>query len=274
VKRTATGACAAAVALAIGGCDPEEVTLPEPPMAAETQQLVALYDMPTAMLNVDNIEAAGADARARLQELHPDWFPGVVTDLLTRLRARLDDGNLPSDPASEPKERRAQITAVANLHRICAGWDDPASAPDEASNGAIDLTAIVDTGRLNPQAWATATACRARFPPAGGGGGAIVVTPTAVNATLDGTLIIYLLAPLPATAADAQLLVVFNGSITIGAQTKSASFDFEIDGTSLKFRVPAGGGDAIVTVGTTLGIQGANASFSCGLTTLSCQSST
>jgi hypothetical protein len=273
VKRTAAGVLvsAAAVALALG-CDQETITLPQPPMAAETQQLVALYDMPTATLNVDNIQQAAADARARLQDLRPDWFPGVVTDLLTRLRARLDDGSLPSDPAAAPKEHRAQITLVANLHRICAGWDDPASAPDEATNGAIELTAIVDTGQLNPEAWATVTACRVRFPPASSGG-AIVVTPAVVNATLDGALIIYLLAPVPATAADANYLVAFSGSITIGDQTKSASFDFEVDGTSVKFRVPAGGGDAIVTVGTTLGIQGANASFSCDLTALTCQAS-
>jgi hypothetical protein len=271
--RTATGllVSAAAVALAIG-CDQETITLPEPPMAAETQQLVALYDAPTANLNVSNIQQTAADARARLQDIGPDWFPDVVSDLLTRLRARLDDGSLPSDPAAPPKAHRAQITAVANIHRICAGWEDPASAPDEATNGALDLTAIVDTGAINPEAWATATACRVRFPPASGGG-AIVVAPTVVNATLDGTLIIYLLAPVPSSAADAQYLVVFSGSITIGDQTKAASFDFEVDGTSLKFRVPAGGGDAIVTVGTTLGIQGANASFSCDLTALTCQSS-
>ena len=273
MKRAATGVLvsAAAVALAIG-CDQETITLPEPPMAAETQQLVALYDMPTATLNVGNIQQAAADARARLEEIHPDWLPGVVSDLLTRLRARLDDGSLPSDPASAPKAHRAQLTLVANVHRICAGWEDPASAPDEATNGAIDLTAIVDTGQLNPEAWATATACRVRFPPASSGG-AIVVAPTVVNATLDGTLIIYLLAPVPPTSADANYLVIFNGSITIGDQTKSASFDFEVDGTSVKFRVPAGGGDAIVTLGTTLGIQGANASFSCDLTALTCQSS-
>ncbi len=273
MKRTATGAlvAAAAVALAVG-CDQETITLPEPPMAAQTQQLVALYDMPTATLNVDNIQQVGADARARLQEIHPDWFPAVVSDLLTRLRARLDDGSVDSDPASEPKAHRAQLTLVANVHRICAGWEDPASAPDEATNGAIDLTAIVDTGQLNPEAWATATACRVRFP-AASSGGAIVVAPTVVTATLDGTLIIYLLAPVPPTAADANYLVIFSGTITIGDQTKSASFDFEVDGTSVKFRVPAGGGDAIVTLGTTLGIQGANASFSCDLTALSCQSS-
>ena len=100
---------AAAVALAIG-CDQETITLPAPPMAAETQQLVAVYDMPTATLNVGNIQQAAADARARLQEIQPDWFPGVVSDLLTRLRARLDDGSLPTDPASAPKAHRAQIT--------------------------------------------------------------------------------------------------------------------------------------------------------------------
>ena len=273
MNRPVAGVLVPAVAVALAlGCDQETITLPAPPMAAETQQLVALYDMPTATLNVDNIQQAGADARARLQELYPDWFPGVISDLLTRLRARLDDGSLPSDPATAPKSHRAQITLVANVHRICAGWEDPASAPDEATNGAIDLTAIIDTGRLNPEAWATATACRVRFPQASSGG-AIVVSPTVVNATLDGTLIIYLLAPVPPTSADANYLVIFNGSITIGDQTRSASFDFEVDGTSLKFRVPAGGGDAIVTVGTTLGIQGANASFSCDLTALTCQSS-
>ena len=53
MKRAAAGVLvsAAAVALAIG-CDQETITLPEPPMAAETQQLVALYDMPTATLDV------------------------------------------------------------------------------------------------------------------------------------------------------------------------------------------------------------------------------
>ena len=54
---------------------------------------------------------------------------------------------------------------------------------------------------------------------------------------------------------------------------KSTSFDFEVVNKSVKFRVPANGGDAIVTVGTTLGIQGANAGFSCDLTTLTCQKS-
>jgi hypothetical protein len=270
VKRRAAAPLVVA-ALAIG-CGPETITLPEPPMAAETAQLVALYDMPTAVLDTANIDQVRADAKARLDELHIDGFPGVISDLLARLRTRMDAGGLPSDPTAEPKAHRAQMTAVANLHRVCVGWDDPAGPVDEATNGALDLTAIVDTGKLNPEAWSTASACRVRLPPADAGGVIQTLTPV-VNATLDGTLIVYLLAPLPATAADAQFFVSFNGSITIDGQTKSASFDFEVVNASLRFRVPAGGGDAIVTVGATLGIQGANAGFSCGLTTLTCQSS-
>jgi hypothetical protein len=240
-------------------------------MAAETAQLVALYDMPTAILDTSNIDRVRSDAQARLDELHLEWLPDVVSDLLTRLRARLDAGGLPDDPASEPKPDRATLTAVANLHRVCVGWDDPAGGPDEATNGALDLTAIVDTGRLNPEAWGTASACRVRFPRADAGA-AIVVTPTVVKATLDGTLIVYLLAPLPSDASKASFLLSFAGSITIGDQTSSASFDFEVVDRSVRFRVPVGGGDAIVTVGTTLGIQGANAGFSCDLTTLGCES--
>ena len=164
MKRIATTLATAAAAFLVS-CGPETITLPDPPMAAETQQLVALYDMPTATLDTSNIDQARADAQARLAELNLDWLPGVVSDLLARLRTRLDAGSLPTDPASEPKARRAQVTAVAELHRICAGWDNPASAPDEATNGALDLTAIVDTGKINAEAWATASACRVRFPP-------------------------------------------------------------------------------------------------------------
>jgi hypothetical protein len=271
VKRP-IAALATVAAVSLFSCGPETITLPEPPMAAETQQLVALYDMPTATLDTSNIDQVRADAQARLAELNVDWLPNLISDLLVRLRTRLDAGGLPSDPASEPKARHAQLTAVANVHRICVGWDNPAGAPDEATNGALDVTAIVDTGKLNPEAWMTATACRVRFPPADNSG-AIVVMPKVVNATVDGTLIVYLLAPLPSDPADAQFLVAFNGSITNGDQTKSASFDFEVVNKAVRFRVPANGGDAIVTVGATFGIQGANASFSCDLTTLTCQKS-
>ena len=267
-----TGTSAAlAIAVAAGGCGPSTVTLPEPPMAAETAQLVSLYQMPTGTLNTDNIDQAFADARARVGDLQLDWFPALVVGTLSSLKNRLEQGGLPSDPGQGPKENHPQLTALVEVHRICEGWDNPVGAPNEAANGAIDMTAIVDTGKLNSEIWATATACRAQFPSVGVNAELGPVTTAALNPSLDGTLIIYLLAPLPSTLADAQFLVTFNGSIGVSNQVKSVSFDFEYVSGAVKFRVPAGGGDIIVSVGTTFGIQGANAGFSCDLTTLTCQ---
>ncbi len=261
------------------GCDPDTVTLPEPPMAAETAQLVALYQMPTGTLNTDNIDQTFADARARVGDLQLDWFPALVVGTLGGLKTRLEQGGLPSDPGQGPKENQAQVTAVVEAHRICEGWDNPVGAPNEAVNGAIDMTTIIDTGRINSELWATATACRAHFPSVtanaklGANAELGAVTPTALNPSLDGTLIIYLLGPVPSSLVDAQFLVTFSGSIGVSDQVKSVSFDFEYVSGAVKFRVPVGGGSVIVSVGTTFGIQGANASFSCDLTALTCQAS-
>jgi hypothetical protein len=257
-------------ALVVGGCAPEPVTLPQPPRAAETAALVATYQMPTATLDPAGIVQVMNDAQARLADLHLDWLPDLVSNLLVAVGNRLDAGGLTEDPASTPDPSRAQITASVAIHRICPGWDDPVGPPDEAQNGALDATAIVDTGRLDPEVWATATACRTRIPPAGSTNALTVVTPPVVNAILDGTLIIYSLGPLPRTAGEAQFLLTFDGAITINDQTKTLSFDFQIVNRSAEFRVPVGNGDAIVTVGATLGIRGANASYSCDLATQTC----
>ena len=266
--------CGAAIALgAVAlGCGPGTVTLPTPPMEAETAALVMTYQMPTGNLDTSNIDQVQSDAQTRLAELNLDWLPDLLSDALSRLRSRLDASGLPDDPASTPDPRRGQLTAVVNVTRICAGWSDPSGPPDQAANGSVEVTAIADTGKLNPEIWGTATSCLARFPPAGSTGAVASATSTVVNATLSGTLILYSLGPLPSDPSDAQLLVVFSGSLGVADQVGSASFDFQISKSQVKFRVPvASGGDAIVTVGTTLGIQGANADFSCDLTTLTCQ---
>ena len=264
------------VAIALGaiafGCGPGTVTLPTPPMEAQTAALVMTYQMPTGNLDTSNIDQVRSDAQTRLAELNLDWLPDLLSDALSRLRSRLDAAGLPDDPTSTPDSRKGQLTAVVNITRICAGWSDPSGPPDQAANGSVEVTAIVDSGKLNPEIWGTATSCLARFPPAGSTGAVASATSTVVNATLNGTLILYSLGPLPSDPSDAQLLVVFNGSLGVGSQVGSASFDFQISKSQVKFRVPvASGGDAIVTVGTTLGIQGANAGFSCDLTTLTCQ---
>jgi hypothetical protein len=256
------------LALAIGaaGCGPGPVTLPTPPMQAETAQLVATYQMPTAVLDTSNIDQALSDAQARLAQLQLDWLPDVVSDALVGLAERLHQSDLPTSPSTSADTRRAQLTAVVTLNRICGGAGSAVGPADASASGSLDVTAIVDTGTLHPEIWGTATSCQTQVQPTAGASGTLDVT-------LDGTLIIYLLGPLPTSVTNAQLLITFTGSLGASGQTVSGSFDFEIVNTSVKFRIPAGGGDAIVTVGTTLGIEGANAGFSCDLTSLTCTQS-
>ena len=78
--------------------------------------------------------------------------------------------------------------------------EDPRT--DQAANGSVEVTAIADTGKLNPEIWGTATSCLARFPPAGSTGTVASATSTVVNATLNGTLIFYSLGPLPSDPSD------------------------------------------------------------------------
>jgi hypothetical protein len=258
-------------ALGAAGCAPD-VNLPTPPNQAQTAALVAVYQMPTATLDPAAIDQVSSDAQARLADLPLDWLPDLISNLLVTSERRLEDGGLPDDPATMPDESRAELTASVEVHRICPGWSDPPGPPDEAQNGAVDLTAIVDTGRLNPELWGTGTACKVRVPPAASAMSAIsVVTPPPVlNVTFDGTLIVYSLGPLPRTPAQSQFLLTFDGMITINGQTKSLSFDFQVQNGSVEFRVPVGNGDAIVSVGATLGIRGANASYSCDPASQSC----
>jgi hypothetical protein len=259
-----------------GACGPGSVTLPEPPDAAGTAALVAVYEMPTAVIDATTVVQVATDAQARLGDLNLDWLPAVVIDALVRVRHRLADGGLPVDPKGIEDTSRPIIRAVATVHRVCAGWDDPSGPPNEAANGAIDLTGIVETGHIDPELWGPAVACKVRSPPASSiaaVGGPIVGTPV-INGTVDGTIIVYALAPLPESAVDAQFLLRFEGMIGVDDQVHAVSFDFEYRAGSLSFRVPGpNGGDAIVTVGTTLGIRAANGGFSCDLTTATCQAS-
>lgn len=261
-----------ALVAAAAGCGPGTLTLPESPKAAETAALIAVYDMPTAVLDLDRAKQVASDARDRLADLNLDWFPALVSDALSKARRRLLDSGLPDDPATPAEESHPLLRAVVEVHRICPGWDDPAGSPDENVNGDVDLTAIVDAGRLAPEMWGVASGCQLLHPAATGS--AVVVGPTdlpALKAFVDGTLIVYALAPLPDVPAAGQFFVSFEGTIGVFGATRSVGFDFEYLAGTVKFRVPvASGGDAIVTVGPTIGIQGANGGFSCDVATLTC----
>jgi len=261
------------VAATAAGCGPGTLTLPESPKAEETAALIAVYDMPTAVLDIDRARQVASDAQARLADLNVDWFPALVSDALARARRRLLDSGLPDDPAAPAEESHPLVRAVVEVRRICPGWDDPAGPPDATMNGDVELTAIVDAGRLERELWGVASGCRLLHP--GAAGSAVVVGPTdhpALKAFVDGTLIVYALAPLPDVPAAGQFFVSFEGTIGVSGATRSVGFDFEYLAGTVKFRVPVpSGGDAIVTVGPTIAIQGANGGFSCDLATLTCQ---
>jgi len=256
------------------GCGPGSLTLPEPPKAEETAALIAVYDTPTAVLDVDRAKEVATDAQARLPDLNLDWFPALVSDALARARRRLLDSGLPDDPGAPAEQSHPLLRAVVEGIRICPGGDDPASPPDGTVNGDVQLTAIVDVGRLQSELWGVATGCRLLQPAVAGS--AVVVGPSdrpALKGSVDGTLIVSALAPLPDDPATGQFFVSFEGTIGVSGATRSVGFDFEYLAGTVKFRVPVpSGGDAIVTVGpTTFAIQGANAGFSCDLATLTCQ---
>jgi len=259
-------------AAAAAGCGPGSLTLPEPPKAAETAALVAVYDMPTAVLDIDGAAQIASEAQARLADINVDWFPSFVADALIRIRLRLLASGLSDDPATPAEENHPLVRAVVEVNRICTGWDDPTGAPDQATNGGVDLTAIVDHGQLQSELWAVASGCRFLSPAPGQ---AVVVGPNdrvPLKAFVDGTLIVYALAPLPDVLAAGQFFVSFEGTIGLFGATRSVAFDFEYLAGTVKFRVPvASGGDAIVSVGATIEIQGANGRFSCDLATLTCQ---
>jgi hypothetical protein len=308
--RAAVFAAGAIGALGLSGCGSSKVTLPTPPNADQTKQIAAAYENPTAVLDTSNIQQTYDDAKAKATQLDLDWLPKIVTDALSQLKQKLNDAALPDTPpdaggvpndhvdASSSPSTGRRVTALAEVHRTCPGFDSPSGPADAAANGTLDVTGIVDTGNLNPEVWATATQCMVRVPSASssstsdvtvgphdasvpvldaavsildGGFPGLDASVPVINGTINGTLTFYLLGPLPDTIKDAQVLVIFDGMIGTGGQTAAASFDFELIGTSVKYRVPAGGGEAVVTIGTTIGIQGANAGFTCDLTAGNCQ---
>ena len=84
-------------------------------MEAQTAALVMTYQMPTANLDTSNIDQVRSDAQARLDELHLDWLPDLLSDALARVRTRLDAAGLPDDPTTTPDPRKGQLTAVVTV---------------------------------------------------------------------------------------------------------------------------------------------------------------
>jgi hypothetical protein len=265
VKGPATLGLGALVILLGDAASCSNLTIPTPPMAAETAALAALYDMPTGSIDIANVQANLSTVNADIPSFQFDWFPDVASSLLTSLSQRIQGNGLPDNPDASVETHHFVLSAVIDLQRICVGWDNPPGPPNSA-NGNIDATAVIESGRLNPEVWGTATSCKINL--------SLLQDSLSGNVMFDGSLILYLLGPLPTSAANERFLFQFNGQLQVGSQSVSSSIDFRVFDGTLAFRLPVSDGDVIVeppTTGSTVTLRASNGVFLCDLTTLSCQ---
>jgi hypothetical protein len=261
----------AALALAAPSCAPSTIALPDSPNAAQIDAVAAVYVSPTGTIDAAHIQDTLSAANARLADLHLDWLPDLIAEALTRLAERLSDAGEPTDPDAGAATDRVVISAVVNLKRVCRGWSDPAGAPDEATNGSVDLTAVVERSRLRNDVWGSATGCRTRLEPSNTS--ALTVNPSAgLNLSIDGSLDVRLYGPLPRSVGEAKFLLLFSGRLGTDARAADSSFDFRVIDGHFDFRLAVSDGDIIVEVGaTTISLRASNATLVCDLASLSCQ---
>lgn len=254
--------------IGVAGCGPGTVQLPSPPLGTDVAALAASYQNPTAVLDTTKIQQTYMDVTDAVGNLPVDWLPPLVADALNALQQRLQAAGLPDSPTDDPGTG-AKITGYIQVKRICNGWDSSATA-DEAANGSIQGTAVVQQGKLLPTVWATASQCRAQVVPSAASS-ALSKVPS-INASLDGTLEFYVNGQLGSMANGVQALVVFQGMASVGDHSGSTSFDLLLSGGTVAFKVSTDGGYVVVTLmGATLQIDGANAGFSCDIASASCQ---
>jgi hypothetical protein len=256
-------------ALALGSAAScSNLNLPTPPMAAQTAALAAAYDMPTGSIDIAAVQGVLGSISREIPNFQLDWFPEVATKLLTSLDQRIQGSGLPDNPDASVETHHFIVSAVVDLHRICEGWDDPASPPSSA-NGTIDATAVVEHGRLDPEVWGTATSCKINL--------SLLDGSLTGNVMFDGPVILYLLGPLPTSASNARFLFQFNGQLQVGGQSDNSSIDFRVFDGTLAFRLRVSDGDVIVeppttgTTGSTVTLRASNGVFFCDLSTGSCQ---
>jgi hypothetical protein len=250
--------------LALGGCGAGELQLPPGP---DMTALVTAYQAPTAPIDVAMLDTLRTNVQARLLVLHLDWLPDLVADALTRLGAQLDANGL-SDPNASPPTNRPIIDAVVSVDRVCVGWDDPPGPPDATKNGAINLTAVVDDGRLRQDVEALATMCHARIQPSGA---AARGSSLAVDGFVDGTLDVHFYGRVPRTVAETDVLVRIQGQIGVSGATTSGEADFRVRYPDLDFTVEQPGGEIIVTISTDgVTLQGSNVTVQCSADLSTC----
>ncbi len=247
-----------------GGACVSKLDIPTPPMEAETQAIAASYDMPTGTVDINNVQSLLGLVNTTLPNLSLDWLPNYAEQLLENINDRIEGSGLPDNPDAEMETHHFVISAVVTVTRICPGWADP-PGPVDAQNGNTMVTAVVQNGRLNPEVWGLATGCKQNLTVLNGA--------LTGNATLDGTIVLYLLGPLPSNVNNARFLFTFNGQLAVGNQTANPSIDFRVFDGLLGFRVPVTDGEIVAELGTgsTVTLRASNGTFLCDLTALTCQ---
>lgn len=259
-----------ALAWTAAACGPDEVVLPDAPRVAQVDAVAAVYENPTGTIDTAHIQDTLDAVSARLDDLHLDWLPSLISASLHRLQRRLSDGELSTDPDAGVESDHPIIDAVADGRQICRGWSDPAGLPD-AANGTLELTAVVDKGQLRQDVWGTATDCKTRLDPLDLVGAIGIMPSPSINLFVDGTLDIRLYGPLPRSVGEAKFLLLLTGRIDPD-RTTEGEIDFRVLDGQLAFRFAVSDGDIIVEIGaTTVSLRGSNGVFVCDLTTLSCQ---
>jgi hypothetical protein len=261
------------LALAGAACAPDAIVLPDNPNAAQVDAVEAVYLSPTGTVDTAHVQDTLDAVNTRLNDLRLDWLPNLMVEALERLGQRLSDAGQSTDPGAGVDRDRVIISAVVNAKRICRGWSDTAGPPDEAMNGSMELTAVVDRSTLRRDIWGSATACHTRLDPLDTSS-AITVNPppTSVNLSLDATLNIRLYGPLPRSVGDARFLLLFSGRLGTDERTADSTFDFRVLDGHFDFRLAVSDGDIIVEVGaTTVSLRASNATLVCDLASLSCQ---
>lgn len=264
MKRRLATVLEALLAAGGAGCV-SKLEIPTAPMQAQTQAIAALYDAPTGSFGAADVQSTLSSVSAAVPALALDWLPNYAAGLLTALEDRIRSSGLPDNPDATVQTDYFILSAVVGLNRICLGWDVPPGPPDAVQNGSIALTAVVENGRLLPESWGTAAGCKLNL---------MLLNGSAMgNATIDGTVILYLLGPLPSSDSNARFLFTFDGTLTMGNQTLNTSMDFRVFDGRPAFRLPVSDGDIIVELGagSAVTLRASNGTFRCDLSARSCQ---
>jgi len=257
---------AGAVAAVLTGCGPGPLPLPPGP---DLDALVVKYQAPTGTIDPQRINDVIVAAQARIGQLQLDWLPDLLAQLMTRLRARLDDNGVPSDPSVAPNLNHPGIDATIRLAQTCRGWDDPVGAANADENGALSLTAVVENSTFHRGLVAAAESCRGRVQPSNQ---FKVATGVDLKVFVDGSLGIYFYAPVPRTLAETHALVQISGQLgTMAGGNVAGEFDFVIDYPHVEVSLDRSDGNVILEVGLDgVTIRAANATYRCDAALQTC----